>query len=203
LAELNAYGETKIVIVKSTIPPNTTSNWNKVYDNIDIVFSPEFLTEANAVSDFDNQTRIILGGSNESTSLLNPIFKNVFPNATIIETDSTSAEMVKYVTNTFLATKVAFANEIYQICNGLGLEYDEVIDYAKMDTRLGDSHWMVPGPDGNMGFGGHCFPKDLRALQTIAEQLDIIPLILTSVDEKNKQVRSNRDWEQMKGRAVL
>ncbi len=193
----------KIVIVKSTIPPGTTKKWNKEFTFLDIVFSPEFLTEANAVSDFDNQKRIILGGSKIPTTKLKPIFAKAFPKATIIKTDSTYAEMVKYVTNSFLATKVSFANEMYEICKGLNVDYDKVIEYACYDERLGKSHWAVPGPDGNFGYGGHCFPKDIQALINVAKDLNVNPRMLEATNEKNFDTRVDRDWESMTGRAVI
>jgi UDPglucose 6-dehydrogenase len=84
----------------------------------------------------------------------------------------------------------------------LDVDYDKVIEYATQDERLGTSHWNVPGPDGDFGYGGHCFPKDVKALMVVAEDMDIIPLMLTATDVKNNEVRKNRDWEQMKGRAV-
>ena len=111
--------------------------------------------------------------------------------------------MVKYLTNSFLATKVSFANEMYQICNAVGADYDKVIEYATYDERLGYSHWSVPGPDGDFGYGGHCFPKDVRALIKVAENFEINPEILKSIDSKNNKIRNNKDWEQMKGRAVI
>jgi UDPglucose 6-dehydrogenase len=200
---LNANNKTKIVIIKSTIPPGTTQKWNDVYGNIDIVFNPEFLTEANAVNDYENQNRIILGGPRKGTTPLKPIFAKVFPNSHIIKTDSTYAEMVKYITNSFLATKVSFANEMYQICKGLEIDYDKVIEYTTYDERLGKSHWSVPGPDGDFGYGGHCFPKDVKALIKVAKDMDISPLMLTATDLKNDDVRKNKDWELMKGRAVI
>jgi UDPglucose 6-dehydrogenase len=111
--------------------------------------------------------------------------------------------MVKYITNSFLATKVSFANEMYQICEGLDVDYDKVIEYATYDNRLGTSHWKVPGPDGDFGYGGHCFPKDVQALISVAENLGIFPEMLISTNEKNNEIRKNRDWEKMKGRAVI
>ena len=195
--------EEKIIVIKSTIPPNTTKKWNKEYTFLDIVFSPEFLTEANAVSDFNNQTRIILGGNKIPTTKLKPIFAKAFPKATIIKTDSTYAEMIKYVTNSFLATKVSFANEMYQICKGLDVDYDKVIEYACYDERLGKSHWAVPGPDGNFGYGGHCFPKDIQALINVAKDLNVNPRMLEATNEKNFDTRVDRDWESMTGRAVI
>jgi len=192
----------KTIVVKSTISPGTTARWNSNYD-IDIIFNPEFLTEANAVEDFNNQNRIILGGPRPSTTKLRRIYSKVFPKAHIIKTDSTHAEMVKYLTNSFLATKVSFANEIYQVCEKLKIDYDKVVEYATLDDRLGKSHWNVPGPDGDFGFGGHCLPKDLSALIYLAMNLDTETNVLNSVQETNDVVRKNRDWEKMKGRAVV
>ena len=197
------FGVAKIVVIKSTVPPGTCAKWSKQFPSLDIIFNPEFLTEANAVNDFNNQTRIILGGPLAATTKLKTVFSKVFPNASIIKTDSTNAEMVKYVTNTFLATKVSFANEMYQICGKLGIDYDKVIEYVCYDNRLGKSHWSVPGPDGDFGFGGHCFPKDLQALISLAHDLNVSPRILTAVDCKNNDVRENKDWKEMKGRAII
>ena len=190
------------IIIKSTIPPGTTAKWNRRFESLNIVFNPEFLTEANAVSDYENQDRIILGGVRPATTELKTIFSKVFPKAHIIKTDSTHAEMVKYLTNTFLATKVSFANEMYSLCNQLNVDYDKVVEYATLDDRLGKSHWNVPGPDGDFGFGGHCFPKDLAAILHLSEELNTMNNVLCAVQETNNNVRKNRDWEQMKGRAV-
>ena len=202
LQELDDFGK-NIIVVKSTIPPGTTENWNKKYNNIDIVFNPEFLTEANSIEDFKNQNRIIVGGPRPATTKVARIFKKVFPKVPIIKTGSTYAEMVKYVTNSFLATKVSFANEMYQICEGLDIDYDKVIEYAIHDERLGYSHWSVPGPDGDFGYGGHCFPKDVQALIYVAEKLKMSPVMLLATHFKNLKVRNHKDWEQQKGRAVI
>ena len=192
----------KILVIKSTIPPGTTEKWNNTYKNIDIVFNPEFLTEANSIEDFKNQNRIIIGGPRPATTRLKRIFTKVFPKAHIIKTDSTHAEMVKYLTNSFLATKVSFANEIYQICDKLKVDYDKVVEYAVLDDRLGKSHWAVPGPDGHYGFGGSCFPKDVQALLKFGKDLDINLNTLKGVWDTNLEVRPERDWEELKGRAV-
>ena len=193
----------KTIVVKSTVSPGTTNKWNSSYESLDIVFNPEFLTEANAVEDFNNQNRIILGGPRPATTELRRMYSKVFPKAHIIKTDSTHAEMVKYLTNSFLATKVSFANEIYQICDKLNIDYDKVVEYATLDDRLGKSHWNVPGPDGDFGFGGHCLPKDLSALIYLAMNLHTETNVLNAVEETNDVVRTNRDWENMKGRAVV
>lgn len=191
-----------IVVIKSTIPPGTTKNLNKIYSNLDIVFNPEFLTEANAIEDYKNQNRIIVGGERPGSDRVKRIFAKAFPKIPIIKTSSTIAETIKYVTNTFLAMKVSYANEIYQLCQALNVDYDKVIEYARYDDRLGNSHWSVPGPDGDFGFGGHCFPKDIAALQFLAKQLNVDTTILSATIRKNEQVRNLEDWKLQIGRAV-
>lgn len=202
LNQLNGVGKSIVVVIKSTIPPTTTEMFNKNFKNLTIVFNPEFLTEANAVKDFENQSKIILGGPRKGTTLLKQVYRLVFPTTPIIKTSSTHAEMVKYLTNTFLATKVSFANEIYELCNKLGLDYDKVIEYATYDERLGKSHWAVPGPDGDLGFGGHCFPKDLSALLKLTQMLNTTNNVLHATQQTNQSVRTDRDWESMEGRAI-
>ena len=91
----------KIVAIKSTIPPGTTNRLNKKCKNISVIFNPEFLTEANFIDDFKNQNRIIIGGERPSTTKLRQVYSLVFPDATIVKTGSKTAEMVKYMTNTF------------------------------------------------------------------------------------------------------
>ena len=205
LSQINGYGPNKSydIVIKSTIPPGTTEEWNERFEKLNIVFNPEFLTEANAVSDYENQNRIILGGPRPATTRLKRIFTKVFPKAHIIKTGSRHAEMVKYVTNAFLATKVSFANEMYQICQALDIDYDKVIEYAQHDDRLGYSHWSVPGPDGDFGYGGHCFPKDLDAILSLCRDLNINTNVLKATKATNNEVRNDRDWERQKGRAVV
>ena len=201
LSKLNK--RTKSIIVnKSTVIPGTTESFNKEFKNLEIVFNPEFLTERNAVEDFSNQDRIILGGPRPATTELKQIYSTVFPKAYVIKTGSKHAEMIKYFTNCFLASKVSFSNEMYELCSALDLDYDKVVEYATLDNRLGNSHWAVPGPDGDLGFGGHCFPKDLSAIINLSEKLGIANNVLKAVNKTNNLVRKNKDWEKMKGRAV-
>jgi UDPglucose 6-dehydrogenase len=200
--ELNSIGN-KIVILKSTVPPGTCDELAKKYENLDVVFNPEFLTEANAVQDFINQDRIVLGGSSDETlSYVESLFKIAFEIVPIIKTNRKTAEMVKYVTNCFLATKVSFANNIYDICDKSDINYDEMINIVKLDKRVGDSHWKVPGPDGDRGYGGHCFPKDMGALVYYSSNIGAYPTLIHTAIQVNDCVRKNRDWENMKGRAV-
>jgi UDPglucose 6-dehydrogenase len=207
----------RIAVIKSTVPPGSTERWNKQFNDrgLHIIFNPEFLTEANAVNDMREQNRIVLGGPRPCINTVRNIFQRAFPKVPIIKTSATTAEMVKYITNCMLAVKVSFANEIAQICealdaDGLNIDYDKVIEYAKVDRRLGDTHWSVPGPvpthDGRYvrGFGGHCFPKDINALMSVARQHGIDPKVMQATWDKNLEVRApdDRDWEQQVGRAV-
>jgi len=201
LSRLNK-GEKTIVVNKSTIIPGTTENFNKEFKNLQILFNPEFLTERNSIDDFNNQNRIILGGPRNATTKLKQIYSKVFPNAYVIKTGSTHAEMIKYFTNAFLATKVSFANEMHELCDSLNLDYDKVVEYATLDIRLGKSHWAVPGPDGDFGFGGHCFPKDLSAIIKMTSDLKTTNNVLKSTKKTNDKLRKNRNWEKMKGRAI-
>lgn len=191
-----------IIVVKSTVPPGTCEKLNKEFENINIVFSPEFLTEANSIEDFKNQTRIILGGPRPYTTQVKTMFRKAFPHIPIIKTGYKTAEMVKYFINNFLSVKVSFANEMYEICNTLNIDYDKVTEYALFDQRIGRSHLAVPGPDGDFGYGGHCFPKDIDAIIYIARFLGLEPDILEATKQKNNKVRNNRDWENMEGRAI-
>jgi|TARA_R100001129_G_C5304119_1_gene243275 UDPglucose 6-dehydrogenase len=199
IREINETANDHIVVIKSTVPPGTTDRFHHEFSNVTVIFNPEFLTEENFLEDFKNQNRIILGGSRKGTNKLRQIYSKVFPQATIVKTGSDTAEMVKYFTNCFLATKVSFGNEMYSVCEQIGIDYDKVVEYATYDERLGKSHWAVPGPDGDFGFGGHCLPKDLSAIVNSFNTYGL----LEAVEQVNDQVREDRDWEHMVGRAVI
>ena len=161
-----------ICVLKSTVPPGTTEQLAKRFSNITLMFNPEFLTEKNYINDFLSQVNIVLGYVT-TFSEIRPVidlYAERFPNASISLVKSKEAEMIKYVANTFLATKVAYLNEIWQICEKVGISYNHMIGILKEDTRLGDTHWQVPGHDGHFGFGGTCFPKDINALIQYANQ---------------------------------
>lgn len=216
-APYTADSPQRIAVIKSTVPPGSTERWNKMFNDrgLHVVFNPEFLTEANAVNDMREQNRIVLGGPRPYINTVRNVFQRAFPKIPIIKTSSTTAEMVKYATNCMLSVKVSFANEIAQICealdaDGLNIDYDKVVEYAKVDRRLGDTHWSVPGPvpthDGRYvrGFGGHCFPKDINALMSVARKYNVKPIVMQAAWDKNLEVRGpdDRDWEKQVGRAV-
>ncbi len=209
LEELAAVPGERIAVVKSTVPPGSVERWNKRFleSGLRIIFNPEFLTEANALDDMRNQTRIVLGGPRPWINKVKQIFQSAFPKVPIIKTSSTTAEMVKYLTNNFLTVKVAFANEMAQVCealdnSGLNVDYDKVVEYAKYDKRLGESHWAVPGPDGHRGYGGSCLCKDINAMISVSKNLDVDSKVMQAAWDKNLEVRPERDWEKLIGRAV-
>lgn len=193
----------KIVVIKSTVPPGTCEKLDKQYLSVSIVFNPEFLTEANPVEDFKKQDRIILGGNSEPLRIVSEIYSRAYSHVPIKICSLTEAEMIKYFANCFLATKVSFANEMNQICSKLGIDYNKVRDFAILDKRLGTSHWNIPGPDMHRGFGGSCFPKDINALIACAKELGVDPKVMEAAWNKNIEVRPEKDWENLKGRAVL
>ena len=199
------FNDTKkgpIYIIKSTVIPGTTNMLVNKYKNLDIIFSPEFLTERTAKLDILTQTRIILGGNKKLTNKVREIYNIRFKNKTVIQTDSLTAEFIKYMNNTFFASKVSIMNEFYRLANHLGVDWDKALYGFVSDQRIGDSHLNVPGPDGKLGFGGTCFPKDINAFISFAKEHNINMNVLEAAWKTNLEVRPERDWENLKGRAV-
>ena len=194
--------EGPIYIIKSTILPGTTAGLTEMYPKLSIIFSPEFLTERTAKLDMLTQARIIFGGDYKLTSKVEELFAYRFMNRHFIHTDSTTAELIKYMNNTFFATKVSIVNEFKRLADALGADWDKALYGFAADHRIGDSHLHVPGPDGKMGYGGTCFPKDVNALITLARELDVPLNAIEGGWKTNLEVRPEQDWNSMKGRAV-
>lgn len=206
--EINRDLEDFVVVIKSTIPPGFTRKMQNRHA-LRILFSPEFLTEANAVDDFKNARRVILGGELDDARVVFKYFEGVWPmrvkndQIVIAQCEPECAEMVKLTTNALLMTRVLFMNEIWQICQKIGVEWNELVPLLCLDPRINHSHMKVPGPDGKFGAGGSCFPKDIHNLRHVAKTLGIEEKLFTAVIEKNEQVRPEKDWENLKGRAVV
>lgn len=169
--------KTSIVIIKSTVAPGTS---RKLYDentnnSVSLFFNPEFLTEKNAENDILNEKKIIIGCDSK--------YKNVYITSLMSKLYNTHtginfclyehAEMMKYTINTYLAQKVSFFNQIYEICEKLNISYDDVKDLFLLDERISPSHTSVPGPDDKFGFGGSCFVKELKCIADLAEKLNV------------------------------
>jgi len=192
------------IMVRSTVTPGTTRKIQQEYPKMYIVFNPEFLTERSAKFDFINQSRFIVGGNWGSTTKVEHLYQWRFGKSTpVIKTNFETAEMIKYMNNCFFATKVSFLNEMYQIAEKCGVDWNMAVEGFVRDGRIGHSHLSVPGPDGKLGFGGSCFPKDIQAMIHFAQSLGVDPSVLNGVWDKNLDVRPEEDWRELKGRAVV
>ena len=192
-----------IILIRSTILPGTTTKLQNKFKKLNLVFNPEFLTERSAKFDFINQSRFILGGRKKITARVAELFRWRFGDSiSIIETNFETAELIKYMNNCYFATKVSFMNEMKLIADKSNVDWDLAVDGFVRDGRIGHSHLAVPGPDGKMGFGGSCFPKDIQAMIHFGKNLDVDMNTLLGAWATNLQVRPEKDWENLKGRAV-
>ena len=157
--------EETIILIRSTIIPGTTRNLQLKFNNLKLVFNPEFLTERSANFDFINQSRAIFGGEKANTHKVADLFRWRFGSSlSILETNFESAELIKYMANTFFATKISFLNDMKLLSDKSNANWEDVIEGFVRDGRIGHSHLIVPGHDGRYGFGGVCFPKDIQAI---------------------------------------
>jgi nucleotide sugar dehydrogenase len=191
-----------VYILKSTVLPGTTEKLSKKYSNIKIIFSPEFLTERSAKIDMLTQSRIILGGELSLTEKAKTLFDQRFKIKNIIQTDSKTAELTKYMNNSFFATKVSIMNEFKLLCDKIGANWEDALKGFVSDGRIGDSHLNVPGHDGKLGYGGTCFPKDVNALLSFSKKQDIKLNTIKGGWKTNLKVRHEKDWEVKEGRSV-
>ena len=193
--EASSVDTKAVFIIKSTIPVGTTERMSKLYPHMKIVHNPEFLTAANAEQDFLNADRHVIGGDLELVSEIETLYETAFPNIPVYTMESKESECVKYFANCFLATKVMLFNEMKMLCNNLsGVDFERILQGVCSDVRIGNSHTLVPGPDGDYGFGGSCFPKDINSLINTMIENDVDPLVLKSVWNQNKNYRKNWDW---------
>ena len=195
VAKIANLRKDKVVVIKSTVPPGTTKRLAETH-GLQMAFNPEFLTEANAVADFRHQPLIVVGTDSDDVGFKVWQLYYSFVSQTgympnMKGCTTAEAELFKYVANTFLAVKVTFANEIKVLCDRIGIEYNNVADIAKLDRRLGHSHWKVPGPDGKLGYGGSCFPKDTNGLVTFANSVGIDLWVLTDAMYVNDELRES------------
>ena len=197
-----------IVLIKSTMVPGTSQRLQSLFNSLILVTNPEFLTERTAYNDFKNASRHVLGiidpENNPIKSILANYHTELWGHAECLFVTPTEAELIKYVTNSYFTVKVTFANHMYQLCQTLGIEYEQWIKNAiHADPRLGENHWRVPGPDGKLGYSGSCFCKDLSGMITLFNDNEFDAVLLETAREYNNKVRPERDWEQLKGRAVI
>lgn len=177
----------KVVITKSTVVPGTTEKLQQKYLQHRFIFNPEFLTEETADQDMRYPDRQIVGYTKQSYNIAGDImqllplapFERIMP--------STEAEMVKYYGNNWFAVKVAYANQVYNLCQKLGIDYDRVMDAAAADKRIGRSHLTVVHK-GYKGYGGKCLPKDIRAMIQFAGLNEVDLKLHKTVEEINNKL---------------
>ena len=197
-------GSEPVLLLRSTVTPGTTRKLQIGFHNLRIVFNPEFLTERSAKLDFINQSRFVLGGNVVDTTIVAELYKWRFgQHIPVIKTDYETAELIKYMNNTFFATKVSFMNEMKLVSDEVGANWEHCVEGFSLDGRVGHSHLNVPGPDGKMGYGGSCFPKDIQAMINFMNRMGVSPNVLEGSWKTNLEVRPEEDWKELKGRAVV
>ena len=188
-----------VIIIKSTIIPGTMERYIEEFPLLNLVFNPEFLTERRARLDFINASRVVLGGKDELVNRVEKLYRDRFPVVPILKTDVATAQLIKYMVNCFFAVKISYMNEIKQLSDIVGANWDDTIEGFISDGRIGNSHIDVPGHDGDVGFGGKCFPKDINALIYKCKQVGVTPHVTEAAWKKNKEVRSDLDWYDIPG----
>ena len=200
-SNIGLYNTDAVFILKSTVLPGITKQLIDKH-KFNIVFCPEFLTEKTAKLDMLTQSRIVIGGNAQHTEKVLELFKARFGQKHYVLTDSTTAEFIKYMANTFLAVKVSVVNEFYRMSEALGADWNKALEGFVSDPRIGNSHTQVPGHDGKLGFGGTCFPKDINALITMGKELGVDMNTLEAAWKTNLEVRPEQDWKYLVGRAI-
>lgn len=178
------------VLIKSTVTPSTAETFKEIYSNHSICYSPEFLRASTANADFLNQKYIIIGGE-DPECFWQELFQSALPSCKIIHNcTEQEACLVKYATNSFLALKTSYFNQIYDICKSTGIDFDTVRQLMAQDTRIGSDHTLVPGPDGDRGWGGHCFPKDTQAFVKWTNVVEAPATLVELAIKYNEKVRN-------------
>lgn len=189
LTNLKSVGYQNVVISKVTAIPTEYERLQQEHNNL--VHIPEFLTAANASSEYINETDAIIGGKitayQREAERIIKIGQTQLKNLAFCSIGE--AALSKYVINTFLATKVVFMNEMYQLAQSCGYDWRKMRVLIDIDERIGKSHTRVPGPDGTFGFGGMCFPKDVAALLHFAKQQHVPMNVLDMAAKRNTLLR--------------
>lgn len=205
---LAAESSAKAVVLKSTLPPNDLAELDAI-GGPSLIFSPEFLTERSAEYDLQQSQSFIFGENTatpEATEIVCKLFEARWPSVPQFWTSLQTAAIVKYMRNTFFATKVALMNEFDRVLRAQGAERKRAFDLFMLDPRIGRSHFQVPGHDGKPGFGGVCFLKDVPAFIHIARDSKADAKIVEAAWESNVEMRGAdtvaRELSGMLGRAV-
>ena len=186
-----------LVMVKSTVPAYKLQAIQEQCINLKVVYNPEFLTEKNYINDFRHPAMHVFGGMNSDTDAVEKLYRehSECAECPVYKTDIVTASMVKYCINSFLATKVTFMNEMYDVLkNARGADWDTFSKIIQTDPRIGETHMRVPGNDGQRGYAGSCFPKDTAALAWFARDILNTPFtqLETSIQINDKLRKTNQ-----------
>jgi UDPglucose 6-dehydrogenase len=184
---ISALKRNKVVIIKSTIAPGTTEKLQKKFPQHKILYNPEFLSEATAEQDMFFPDRQIIGYTQKSYNVAKEIMLQLplAPMEKIVP--ATIAELIKYFGNTWFATKVTFANQMYDLCQKLGVDYELVMEGISADKRIGRTHLKI-WHNGYRGYGGKCLPKDSKTLIKLAEEKGINLSVLKAANDYNDKL---------------
>lgn len=184
-----------LIVLKSTVEPETTKNLSHEFNKLKLIHNPEFLTARTAEDNFHNQSHIIIGKGPNCTDkdiqLLQNFYKINYSNANISICSSTESESMKIFVNSFYAVKVQFFNELYLLCQKNGSNYNKVKDLMLKNDWINPMHTTVPGPDGKLSYGGACFPKDTNALLKYMEKYNSDNKVLESCIEERNTMRDD------------
>lgn len=189
----------KVIIIKTTVLPGTCKKYAEMYPEHDIIHNPEFLTERRAKLEFINAPRIILGGEDHVTKEVEELYRVRFTHTPIYRTTWEGAELAKYMANCFFACKVTFMNEMYDLAEHIGVPYEDLKGMLLASGWVNPMHTDVPGHDGYRGYGGKCYPKDVKALIAWAQKEGLHVDMCKTADSVNERIRDVRDWENIKG----
>ena len=184
---LNDTPENVPVLIKSTISLDVWNQIQERYPNKKIAFSPEFLRAVTAIDDLRSSSMFIISGN--GVDFWRKFYKKRFPKAKIHLYSVDEAILIKYFRNSYLATKVSFFNQVYDLCEKYNINFDCVRQGICDDSRIGHSHSFVD-PDTSRGWGGYCFPKDTSALLKIAEKEKVDLTLINEAVEYNKKIKS-------------
>lgn len=189
------------VVIKSTVTPGTTDAYREQFPKLSLAMVPEFLREARYLEDAENPDRIVVGCASEDTGQeLETLYRKAFPETPLFRVSPTEAELIKYMSNCFLAAKVIFGNLFYEYASEIGADYETLKKVLTNDHRITDDHLDVTEEG---GFGGKCLPKDLNSLVGFAEQCGLDTGLLREIWRKNIAVRKVHDWEKIPGASWL
>ena len=184
-----------LVVIKSTLEPTITEKLSELYNCLDFVHNPEFLTARTAYEDFHNQHHIVLGKSKKCLDrkfdMLAETYSKLYPLARLSKCSSIESESMKIFCNTFYAVKIQYFNELYLLSQKIDADYNKIVEMMICNGWINPMHTNVPGPDGQLSYGGLCFPKDTNALLEFMKKMDTPCSVLNATIEERNSFRND------------